>query len=884
MFGCIQGRGSLALVCFCAVLGLTNAVTIMSIDLGSEWMKVAVVAAGVPMEIALNKESKRKTPVSLSFRNNERTFGADAIGAGIKSPHTNFVYILDLLGKTIDNPMVELYKKRFPYYNIEAEPGRDTVSFRLDDETKYTVEELMAQFLSFAKDLASTHTDQRIKDAVITVPPFFNQAERRALLTAAKLAGLKVLSLMNSNAAVALNHGMFRRKEVNGTAQYMLFYDMGASSTSATIVSYQTVKTKDKGYSETNPQVQILGVGYDRTLGGLEMQLRLRDFLATKFNDMKKTKNDVFQSPRAMAKIMKEAGRLKNVLSANVDHMSQIEGVLDDQDFRLSVSRADFEELCSDLFERVRGPIDAALISAAMDIKDLNQFIIVGGNTRVPRIQSILKDIWGSDLGKNINADEAAAMGAIYRAADLGEGFKVKKFHVKDNVVFPVEVDFDRQVEGDDGKMLTKSVKRSLFALGNGYPQKKVMTFNKHTNDFNFSVNYGDLEHLSKTERLAVAANNISLVEVTGVTDVFQKQLSEGAESKGIKAHFNMDDSGVLTLGQIEAIFEKSVMVENVKKEDDESVLSKLGSSFNKLFSGGEDSDKEGEEVKDNKTEEQKDEKKEPKDEKDEKENTKDKKEDKEDKKVDDKKSGDKDEKKEKEIKPKIVTVKEDLNYTMTYLDIKDLDDEQLKASRKKLEDIDRVESERKAKEVARNDLESYILNAQDKLWQEEYEIASTEEQRTAIRELCSTLDEWLYEEGFDETPAVYKEKLSSLKGLFAPIAERVEEHRQRPEAIQARIRAALMALLIFLLLTLALLAAHFCRRHIHNQIESGNPWWKRDVNLMAYWPGNKNEEGDINDSNQGNTQQYSYSSIWRNPNREAARRRNMAKILRKQR
>lgn len=774
------GRGSLVLVCLCAVLGLTNAVTIMSIDIGSEWMKVAVVAAGVPMEIALNKESKRKTPVAVSFRNDERTFGADAIQAGTKSPHTNFVYILDLLGKSIDNPMVELYKKRFPYYNIESEPERGTISFRLDEDTKYTVEELMAQFLTYAKDMASAHTDQRIKDAVITVPPFFNQAERRSLLTAAKLAGLKVLTLMNSNAAVALNHGMFRRKEVNDTAQYMLFYDMGASSSTATIVSYQTIKTKEKGYSETNPEVKILGVGYDRTLGGAEMQLRLRDYLATKFNDMKKTKNDVFQSARGMAKIMKEASRLKHVLSANVDHTSQIEGVLDDQDFRLLVSRTEFEGLCEDLFERVRGPVDAALISAGMDIKDLHQFIIVGGNTRVPRIQSILKDIWGEELGKNINADEAAAMGAIYRAADLGEGFKVKKFHVKDAVIFPIEVDFDRQVEGDDGKMLTKSVKRALFSAGNGYPQKKVMTFNKHTTDFNFSVNYGDLSHLSLAERKVMPVTNISLIEVTGVTDVFEKQLAEGAEAKGIKAHFNMDDSGVLTLGQIEAVFEKSVMVEDIKI-DAESVLSKLGSSFNKLFSGSEDSEKEGDEGKDNETEEQKEDKK-TDEENDEKETSK-KKDGKEDKKDENKKDEDK---KEKEVKPKIVTVKEDLNFTVTYLDIKELDDEQFKVSKKKLEDIDQIENERMEKEVARNDLESYILNAQDKLYQEEYEVASNEDQRTAIRELCSTFDEWLYEEGFDEVPAVYKEKLSSLKELFEPIAERVEEHRQRPEAIQA--------------------------------------------------------------------------------------------------
>ncbi|CAL4121820.1 unnamed protein product, partial [Meganyctiphanes norvegica] len=196
-----------------------------------------------------------------------------------------------------------------------------------------------------------------------------------------------------------------------------------------------------------------------------------------------------------------------------------------------------------------------------------------------------------------------------------------------------------------------------------------------------------------------------------------------------------------------------------------------------------EDSEKEGEEGKDNKTEEKEEKSKE---EKDKKEANKEKTDGKEDKKDEDKKTEDKDGKKEKEVKPKIVTVKEQLNYTTTYLDIKELDEEEFKLSKLKLEEIDRIENERHAKSAARNDLESYILNAQDKLWQEEYEVASTEEQRTVIRELCSTLDEWLYEEGFDETPVVYKEKLSSLKALFEPIAERVEEHRQRPEAIQA--------------------------------------------------------------------------------------------------
>lgn len=313
------------------------------------------------MEIALNKESKRKTPATISFRDGERTFGEDAQVVGTRFPKSSFSYILDLIGKTIDNPMVQLYKKRFPYYDIEPDNERNTIVFRLDKDTTYSPEELLAQFFYKAKEYAQNSAGQVINEAVITVPGFFNQAERSSVLQAAELAGLKVLQLFNDYSAVALNYGIFHRKEINDTTHYIMFYDMGASTTTATIVGYQNVKTKERGFLETHPQVSILGVGYDRTLGGLEMQLRLRDYLANEFDAMKKTPNSVFDNPRALAKLFKEAGRVKNVLSANVDHYAQIEGLLDEKDFRLQVTREKFEELCQDLFERVANPVKTAL-------------------------------------------------------------------------------------------------------------------------------------------------------------------------------------------------------------------------------------------------------------------------------------------------------------------------------------------------------------------------------------------------------------------------------------------------------------------------------------------------------------------------------------------
>lgn len=407
-----------------------HGLAVMSVDFGSEWMKVGIVSPGVPMEIALNKESKRKTPAVISFRDNVRSFGEDAQTVGIRFPKNAYSYLLDLLAKDITHPLVKLYQERFPYYEIVEDPERGTILFKHDDETYYSPEELIGQLLGRAKDFAEQSAHQAIKECVLTVPGFFNQAERKSMIQAAELAGLKVLQLINDYTAVSLNYGIFRSISFNETAQYVMFYDMGAYSTTVTIVSYQTVKTKERGYVETHPQATIIGVGYDRTLGGLEMQQRLRNHLAKKFNEQKKTPNDVFKNPRSIAKLFKEAGRLKNVLSANAEHYAQIEGLLDEKDFKVLVTREEFETLIVDLVDRVSAPVEAALKTAGLSKDILNQVVLVGAGTRIPKIQEVLQKAVGQELAKNLNTDEAAAMGAVYKAADLSSGFQVYYFIV----------------------------------------------------------------------------------------------------------------------------------------------------------------------------------------------------------------------------------------------------------------------------------------------------------------------------------------------------------------------------------------------------------------------------------------------------------------------
>ncbi|XP_049525460.1 hypoxia up-regulated protein 1 isoform X2 [Dermacentor silvarum] len=748
-------------------------IAVMSVDLGVEWMKVAIVSPGVPMEIALNKDSQRKTPVAIAFRDGERHFGEQAVSTGVRFPDKSYSHFLDLLGKDRNSPVVKEFERRFPYYQLEADPKTGGVLFRHPEGMTFSPEELLGMILAYAREFASNAAGQTIKDAVITVPAFFNQAERRALAQAASLGGLKLLQLIGANTAAALNYGVFRRKEFNDTPVHILFYDMGTGSTTATIVAYQTVKTKDKILAEHVPQLSIKGVGYDRFLGGLEFKLRLGQRFAREFSALKKTKQDVFDNKRGLAKLFKEADRVKKVLSANTEHIAQVENVMEDVDFKHPITRAEFEEISDDLFKRVAAPIHMALSSAGMTLGEIDQVIVVGGSTRIPRVQQELHTALGSsrELGKSVNADEAAALGAAYQAAYLSKGFKVKLFQVKEASLFPIQVDFSRDVD-TDGVKSTKVVRRVLFNRNNLYPQKKVMTFSRYTSDFDFDINYGDLSFLSSDELSNFGSLNISKVSLTGVAEAIQKHATD-AEPKGIKAHFRLDESGLLHLDSAEATFEKTV--EEVVPPAEESTLSRLGSTLGKLFSGsadeptkeesGQEADNNTAQAQDNTTASH----------------------DSENRTQAEQRSSEGEAAGNETTKTtKLVTVKEPVTIRLTLVDRTEFTAEQLAESVKKLSDLDSKDRAKLARDHARNALESFLHETKDKMYSDEYEKASTEEERQNIIAKLTEGSDWLEYESDSAETKTFKEKLSGLTRLVKDLFDRVQEHRERPGALVA--------------------------------------------------------------------------------------------------
>uniref|UniRef100_A0A8C8JQ75 Hypoxia up-regulated protein 1 n=1 Tax=Oncorhynchus tshawytscha TaxID=74940 RepID=A0A8C8JQ75_ONCTS len=704
-----------------------SSVAVMSVDLGSEWMKVAIVKPGVPMEIALNKESRRKTPIAVCLKENERLFGDSALGVSVKNPKFVYRHLQSLLGKKHDNPQVAVYQKRFPEHHLVTDESRGTVLFSNSEEMQYSPEELLGMVLNYSRGLAQDFAEQPIKDAVITVPVFFNQAERRAVLQAAQMAGVKVLQLVNDNTAVALNYGVFRRKDINSTAQNIMFYDMGSGSTTATIVTYQTVKTEESG---SQPQLQIRGVGFDRSLGGFEMELRLQDHLAKLFNEQKKTKKDVRENHRAMAKLLKEAQRLKTVLSANAEFMAQVEGLLDDMDFKAKVTRVEFETLCADLFERVPGPVQDALSSAEMSLDEIEQVILVGGSTRVPKVQEVLlKAVGKEELGKNLNADEAAAMGAVYQAAALSKAFKVQPFLVREATVFPIQVEFTSEME-EDGSRILKHNKHILFQRMAPYPQSKVFTFN-HTDDFAFNINYGDLSFLGQEDLSVFGSLNLTTVQLSGVGSSFQKHTD--AEYKGINASFNMNESGMLLLDRV--TLNQSLPCLNSVSFD----LSELGNTISNLFGGG------SSEPNTNETE-----------------------------------------------PVQVTLLSYHSNVTSTRLFDRLIDRGlspgylQIRCNNVcflpvRLQDLTDRDLKKQEREKTLNSLEAFLFDTQDKMYQEEYQAVMLEEEKENILAKLSQVSTWMDEDGYSASTKELREKLQHLRKLCKAMFFRVEERRKWP-------------------------------------------------------------------------------------------------------
>jgi len=417
--------------------------------------------------------------------------------------------------------------------------------------------EAVAMVLRYAKNLAAASVGAVVKDVAITVPPYWSGAERQALLDAAKLAGLSPLALVNAGTAAGVNY--VTRGELDDKPRYFLVYDMGAVDTSATLFEVKQVNETRGKFVKKNVTVGVLetiGVGWDETLGGRAFDLALaRHFVAA----IKAARPDIdvfANEARAWARLTKEAAKVKEVLSVNAMIDARVEGLVADYDFKLRVTRDEFEKLVEPLLARVAKPVETALAQAGVAIADVSLFEVVGGGWRVPAVQERLKKFLGrATLDQHINGDEAAVMGAAFVGASMAPGFRVKDFKIKDAVFSPIDVKITSQAladgaqpmsGGDDDEPLDKALE--LWKAGSRLRSKKTLTFSTSRN-MTVALAYGAASLLSGSQ-----PHTIGVFSVSGVPHPITHANLTGVPK--VNAELLLDASGVVRFVKADAQFE----------------------------------------------------------------------------------------------------------------------------------------------------------------------------------------------------------------------------------------------------------------------------------------------------------------------------------------
>ncbi len=752
---------------------------VLGIDLGTEYLKAVLVKPGIPLEIVLTKDSKRKETAALVFKPSntnsvdadsfpERVYGGDAIALAARFPGDIYSNLKPLLGRVAEDSQVGEYKTRHPGQRVTGDKSRGTVAFRSGsfgrEVDPFSVEELLAMELQNLRTNAEALAGKGsvVQDAVITIPTYYTAEERRAVELAADLAGLRVLALISDGLAVGLNYATSRTfPSVNegGSAEYHLVYDMGAGSARATILRFQGRTVKDVGkFNKTIQEVNIMGVGWDRQLGGDALNAVIVDDMVRQFIETKKMKalgttaELVKEHGRTMAKLWKEAERLRQVLSANTETSASFEGLFyEDVNFKYKLSRADFEKLATSYAGRVQGPITQALAAAKLTIADLESVILHGGAVRTPFVQKHLESIVGdpSQLRTNVNADEAAVFGAAFKAAGLSPSFRVKDIRAGDSAGYTV----GWSVENKDRSQV-------LFTPSSQIGAEKQVPF-KNVEDFSFTL----YQEISDQESRDGVKKPIQQVRTENLT-ASVAQLSEkfGCAAADISTKFSVRLSPIdglpeVTEGSVscetESLEKKGGVVDGVKglfgfgskKGDQEPLQEGSETESATPISSAETSATFSQAESQTPNPEQK--------------------------------SGE--ETKQPKKRTEVVRIK----FTTESQGIPLVSKQELIRIKDRLAAFDASDRSRLLREEAFNTLESYTYRGRDWLSDETFISASTDESRKEMEEKFSAASDWLYGAGTDANRDDLKARLNELRNLVDPVQKRKDEAAKRPEQIR---------------------------------------------------------------------------------------------------
>jgi molecular chaperone DnaK len=377
---------------------------VIGIDLGTTNSCVAVMEGGVP-KVIVNAEGMNTTPSIVAFsKDGEKLVGLPAKRQGVTNPTNTFFAIKRLIGRRYGDPLVEKDKKLVPYNIVSGSNGDAWVSV---DDKHYSPQQISAFILTKMKETAEAYLGHSVSQAVITVPAYFNDAQRQATKDAGKIAGLEVLRIINEPTAAALAYGLDKKKE----SKTIAVYDLGGG-------------TFDISVLEIGDGVfEVKSTNGDTFLGGEDFDMRLVAYLADEFK--KENQIDLKNDKLALQRLKEAAEKAKIELSSaaqteiNLPFISMNAQTQSPLHLTMKLTRAKLESLVADLIDKTIGPCKAALKDAGMQAAEIDEVVLVGGMTRMPKVQQVVKELFGKEPHKGVNPDEVVAIGAAIQGGVL---------------------------------------------------------------------------------------------------------------------------------------------------------------------------------------------------------------------------------------------------------------------------------------------------------------------------------------------------------------------------------------------------------------------------------------------------------------------------------
>lgn len=366
---------------------------IIGIDLGTTYSCVGIFKNS-QVEVIPNELGNRITPSVVSFTDEERLIGEAAKNQASMNPSRTIYDVKRLIGRRYSDTTVQYDKKYLPY-DIVDKDGKPYISVTSNGQHKvYAPEEISAMILTKMKEIAESYSGKKIKNAIVTVPAYFNDAQRQATKDAGIIAGLNVVRVLNEPTAAAIAYGLDKQEEQN-----ILVFDLGGGTFDVSIL------TIDDGVFE------VIGTNGDTHLGGEDFDQRLIDHFMKLIK--KKHGKDISADKRAIQKLKREVEKGKRALSSQHETKIEVENLVEGLDFSESLTRAKFEEINADLFKKTLGPLEAAIEGSGLKKSEIDEIVLVGGSTRIPKVRQLVKDFFnGKEPNTGINPDEAICYGA----------------------------------------------------------------------------------------------------------------------------------------------------------------------------------------------------------------------------------------------------------------------------------------------------------------------------------------------------------------------------------------------------------------------------------------------------------------------------------------